>query len=159
MTPLQMCNEAAIIANRGYYITPHVVREVEGGGLDLVYTAKKWTSINPEHFDPVIQGMRNAVLNGTCTELYLPDIEVCGKTGTVQYAHGKDHSACIAFAPLDNPKVAIAVFVENGGFGAWVAVPVARLMLEKFLYGEVRHESKWIEERMLNTVILPYNVQ
>ena len=158
-TPLQMCNLAAIIANRGYYITPHVVREIEGGTLDAVYTTRKWTSIDPAHFTPVIQGMRYAVLFGTCTELYLPDVEVCGKTGTVENSRGRDHSACIAFAPRDNPRIAIAVFVENGGYGATVAVPIARLMLEKFLYGEVRYESRWTEDRMLNTVILPYNVQ
>ena len=159
-TPLQMCNLAAIIANRGYYMTPRVVREIEGEALDSLYSTKKWTTIDPEHFESIAQGMRNAVIYGTCTRLRLPDIEVCGKTGTVENSRGKDHSACIGFAPFDKPEVTIAVFVENGGWGATIAVPIARLMLEKFFYGEVRPESKWTEEEMLNTVtISPYNVQ
>ena len=154
-SPLQMCNSAAIIANRGYYFVPHVVREIEGGTLDSVYTTKKWATIAPEHFNPIVQGMRSAVLVGTCTGLYMSDIEVCAKTGTVENPHGRDHSACIAFAPLDKPKVAIAVFIENGGFGAQNAVPVARLMLEKFFHGEIKPESRWIEEKVLNTFLLP----
>ena len=158
-SPLQMCNLAAIIANRGYYTVPHVVKEIEGGALDSIHTTKKWTTINPEHFNPIVQGMRNAVLNGTCRLLYMPDIEVCGKTGTVENAHGRDHSACIAFAPLDKPKVAISVFIENGGFGAWNAIPVARLMLEKFFYGEVKPEIKWLENRTLNGLYFSGYVQ
>ena len=158
-TPLQLCNLAAIIANRGYYIVPHVVKEIEGGILDSIYTTKKWTSIAPDHFEGIIEGMQHAVRNGTCRELFLPGVEVCGKTGTVENTRGKDHSACIAFAPRDNPKIAIQVYIENGGFGATIAIPVARLMLEKFLYGEARPESRWTEERVLNTIILPYNVQ
>ena len=158
-TPLQMCNEAAIIANRGYYIVPHVVREIEGGALDSIYRTKKWTTINPEHFTSIIQGLRNAVTYGTCTGLYMPDIEVCGKTGTVENARGRDHSACIAFAPRDNPRVAIAVFIENGGFGAWNAVPVARLMFEKFFYGEVKPENKYLENRVLSGLYNPNYVQ
>jgi penicillin-binding protein 2 len=158
-TPLQMCNSAAIIANRGYYIVPHVVREIDGGTLDAVYTTKKWTTIDPVHFKTIVQGMRLAVTNGTCWQLYMPDIEVCGKTGTVENPRGRDHSACIAFAPLNNPKISIAVFIENGGFGAWNAIPVARLMFEKFFYGEVKPENKWLEEKMLYTNLLPNNVQ
>ena len=153
-TPLQMCNLATIIANRGYYFTPHVVREIEGGSLDSMYMTKNWTSISPEHFESIVHGMRNAVTYGTCTGLNMPGIEVCGKTGTVQNPQGKDHSACIGFAPLDKPEVAIVVFIENGGWGATNAIPVARLMLEKFFYGEVRPESKGVEEKVLNTVIL-----
>ena len=159
-TPLQMCNLSAIIANRGYYITPHVVREIEGGTLDSLYTTKIRTAIDPEHFDAVIQGMRNAVIYGTCWGLSLPGIEVCGKTGTVENYRGKDHSACIGFAPLDKPEVSIAVFIENGGYGADNAIPLARLMLEKFFYGEVRPESRWTEEKVLKTVtVFPYYVQ
>ena len=158
-TPLQMCNLAAIIANRGYYIPPHVVREIEAEALDPVYTEKIWTTIDPEHFEGIIHGMRNAVTYGTCWGLNIPGIEVCGKTGTVENYRGKDHSACISFAPFEKPEVAIAVFIENGGWGADNAIPLARLMLEKFFYGEVRYESRWTEEKVLNTVILPYNVQ
>ena len=158
-TPLQICNLAAIIANRGYYVVPHVVKEIEGGQLDAAYTTRRWTAIAPEHFSPIVEGMRNAVIYGTCTGLYMPDIEVCGKTGTVENYKGRSHSACIAFAPRENPKVAISVFIENGGWGADNAIPVARLMLEKLLYGEVSPASKWIEDKVLRTVILPYYVQ
>ena len=156
VTPLQMCNLAATIANKGYYIAPHVVREIDGSTLDPLYTTKKWTSIDPVHFDAIVEGMRNAVLFGTCSGLYMNDLEVCGKTGTVENSRGKDHSACIAFAPRENPEIAISVFIENGGFGAEIAIPVARLMMEKHFYGETMPESKWREEKVLNTVISSY---
>ena len=155
-TPLQDCNMAAIIANRGYYFTPHIVKEIEGGTLDAAYTTKKWTAIDPQHFDTVAEGMRHAVLYGTCTELYMNNLEVCAKTGTVENSQGRDHSACIAFAPYRNPKVAISVFIENGGLGAWVSVPIARLMLEKYFYGEIKPESQWREDRMMSHIITPF---
>lgn len=154
-TPLQIANMAATIANRGYYVVPHVVRAVEGGELDSIYTNKKWTSVDTHYYDYVAEGMRNAVIGGTCWGLNLRDIEVCGKTGTVENTHGRDHSACVAFAPYDKPKVAIAVYVQNGGFGAANAIPIARLMLEKLFYGEVSGESKYLEQKVLDTVILP----
>ena len=157
-TPLQMCNLAAIIANRGYYITPHVVKDIEGEKLDSMYLTKKWTEIDPEHFDPIVEGMQNAVLYGTCRGLYMYDLDVCGKTGTAENPHGRDHSACIAFAPTNHPKIAISVYIENGGFGADISIPVARLMLEKYFFGEVKPESKGREERVLNTIITPFNV-
>ena len=156
-TPLQMCNLAATIANRGYYIVPHVVKEIKDEPLEAVYTDRKWTTVAPEHFDAVVEGMRSAVLYGTCQGLYMPNIEVCGKTGTVENPQGRDHSACIAFAPRENPQIAIAVFIENGRYGADNAIPVARLMMEKLFYDEVRPASKWIEDKVLNTVL--YNVQ
>ncbi|MDR0287542.1 MAG: penicillin-binding protein 2 [Clostridiales bacterium] len=157
-TPLQICNLAAIIANRGYYIPPHAVKEIEGGELDSTYTTKKWPAIDSQHYDAIVEGMRNAVLFGTCTGLYMNDVEVCGKTGTVENARGRDHSACIAFAPYNKPKVAISVFVENGGWGATISIPIARLMLEKYFFDEVKPESQWREESVLNTVIIPSNV-
>ena len=153
-TPLQMCNSVATIANRGYYIAPHVVREVQDMELDEKYKTRKNAGIDREYYEYIVEGMRAAVTTGTCKGLYLPDIDVCGKTGTVQNPHGLDHSACIAFAPRENPKIAIAVFVENGGFGSWVAVPIARLMLEKYLYGEVPETDKWLENKMLNSSTL-----
>jgi penicillin-binding protein 2 len=156
-TPLQICNLSASIANRGYYIVPHVVKEIEDTPLDSIYTHRKKTSINPEYYDCIVEGMRNAVLWGTCGGLNMAEIEVCGKTGTVENSHGKDHSACISFAPQQQPKVAIAVFVENGGFGATIAIPIARLMLERFFYGEVRPEVEYIETRVLNTVVTSYD--
>ena len=158
-TPLQIANMAATIANRGYYIVPHVVHEIEGGELDTLYINRKKTSVNTQHYVDVAEGMRNAVTGGTCRILNMKDIEVCGKTGTVENSHGRDHSACVAFAPYDKPKVAICVFVQNGGFGATNAVPIARLMFEKFFYGEIQNETKYLEQKILETVILPTNVQ
>jgi penicillin-binding protein 2 len=157
-TPLQVCNLSATIANRGHYIVPHVVREIEDTPLDSIYTHRKKTSIDESHYEAIAEGMRNAVMMGTCGKLHVPGVEVCAKTGTVENPHGKDHSACICFAPYRTPKVAIAVFVENGGFGATIAVPIARLMLEKFLYGEIRPESKYTEADILSKVIVPYNL-
>lgn len=158
-TPLQICNLASTIANRGYYIVPHVVKEIEDTALDSIYTNKKQTLVDTKHYEVIAQGMRAAVLGGTCRGLNMKDVEVCGKTGTAQNPHGKDHSACMAFAPYNQPKVAIAVYVENGGFGATIAVPMARLMLERYFYGEVTPESKGMyEDRILNTVILPSHV-
>ncbi|MDR0845635.1 MAG: penicillin-binding protein 2 [Tannerella sp.] len=154
-TPLQICNLAATIANRGYYTVPHVVKEIEGGALDSIYTHQKKTSIDARHYDYVVEGMRNAVQFGTCKGLNMRDVSVCGKTGTAENMYGKSHSACISFAPADHPEIAISVYVENGGYGADNAIPIARLMLEKYFYGEVTPEYKYLENRILNTVILP----
>lgn len=159
-TPLQICNLASTIANRGYYIVPHVVKEIEDMSLDSIYTHKKRTCAEPKHYDVVADGMRAAVVGGTCRGLNMKDVEVCGKTGTAENPHGKDHSACMAFAPYKDPKVAVVAYVENGGFGATVAVPIVRLMLEKYFYGDVTVESqRMYEDRILNTVILPTYVQ
>ena len=155
-TPLQICNLAATIANRGYYKVPHVVREIEDMPLEEKYRTEKYTGINREYYDYVVEGMRDAVLGGTCTRLsVLWGLDICAKTGTVQNLHGRDHSACIAFAPMNNPKVAIAVFVENGETGARVAIPLAKLMLEKFFYGDVLEWDKWEEIRMTNWSTMP----
>ena len=154
-TPLQMCNVAATIANRGYFITPHTVREIKDMPLDEKYIEKKYTGIDKEFYEYVVEGMRGAVTSGTCWGMALPGIEVCGKTGTVQNPHGRDHSACISFAPMNNPKVAIVVYVENGGWGADVSVPIAKLMLEKYLYGEISYNDKWLEYKMSNWSTLP----
>jgi penicillin-binding protein 2 len=104
--------------------------------------------------------MRAAVtsMSGTCGKMYLPNIDVCGKTGTVQNPHGRDHSACIAFAPMNHPQIAIAVYVENGGWGSTVSVPVARLMLEKYFYGDIPASDKWLEYQMRNWSTLPGSV-
>jgi penicillin-binding protein 2 len=158
-TPLQICNLATTIANRGYYIVPHVVKAIENDMPDTLYTQKKRTTVERMHYETIAEGMRNAVQNGTCYGLNLRDIEVCGKTGTVENVHGKDHSACMSFAPYKDPKVAISVYVENGGYGATNAIPIARLMLEKYFYGEVKPETKYLETEIMNRVILPSNVQ
>lgn len=157
-TPLQICNLAATIANRGYFITPHVVKEIQNMPLDTLYTNRRYTSIDRKHYDLTAEGMRMAVVAGTCRGAALPDIEVCGKTGTVENPAGKDHSAFMGFAPYDKPQVAIAVFVENAGFGATYAVPIGKLMLEKYLTGTISEASKYTEQYIKNTVITPTNV-
>ena len=153
LTPLQICNSAATIANRGYFYTPHIVKEIKDTPLDTKYTQPRYPEIDSKHYPPVVEGMRAAVVGGTCWAANIPDIAVCGKTGTSQNI-GKDHSIFMGFAPMNNPKVAIVVFVENGGFGGTYAVPIGRLMLEKYLKGEISPESKGTEERMKNAVIL-----
>lgn len=141
LTPLQIANLGATIANRGYYIPPHIVKQVQGEALDSLYTTRKYTMVEKRHYETVVQGMRAAVLNGTCVGANLPDIEVCGKTGTAQN-RGKDHSAFMGFAPMNNPKIAVAVYVENGGYGAVYGVPIGALIMEKYLTGTLSEESE-----------------
>lgn len=141
LTPLQIANLGATIANRGYYITPHVVKSIENDAIDTLYTQKKYTKVDRIHYEEVVEGMRMAVTSGTCRMANLPDIEVCGKTGTAQN-RGKDHSAFMGFAPMNNPKIAIAVYVENGGFGAVYGVPIGRLMIEQYLKGELTPQDE-----------------
>lgn len=143
LTPLQIANLGATIANRGYYHVPHVVKSVEGEPLDTVYTTRHYTMASREAYDWVVAGMRSSVLKGTCHALRTLPFEVCGKTGTAQN-RGQDHSVFMGFAPMDNPKIAIAVYVENGGFGAEFAVPIGGLLLEKYLTGKL---SPWSQKR------------
>ncbi len=143
LTPLQIANLGATIANRGYYHVPHVVKRVEGEPLDSVYTTRHYTMASREAYDWVVAGMRSSVLKGTCHALSALPFAVCGKTGTAQN-RGQDHSVFMGFAPMDNPKIAIAVYVENGGFGAEFAVPIGGLLLEKYLTGKL---SPWSQKR------------
>lgn len=134
-TPLQIANLAATVANRGYYYKPHIVRNIQGGSIDTAYLHRHVTSINRTAWNTIADGMQDAVLMGTCRGAnFAPgEIVVCGKTGTAQNPHGRDHSAFMGFAPKDNPRIAIAVYVENGGFGATNGVPIGRLMMEYYL--------------------------
>lgn len=152
-TPLQICNLAATIANRGHFITPHVVKEVQDTPLDSLYKEKRYPTVDSKYYDIVAHGMRSAVIGGTCRKAAIPGIEVCGKTGTAENPHGKDHSAFIGFAPYDKPKVAICVYVQNGGFGATFGVPIGRLMMQKYLNVEFTEADKALEEDLSNTVI------
>lgn len=154
-TPLQICNMTATIANRGFFITPHVVKDIQDTPLDTTYINRHKTFVEPQYYEVVAEGMRQAVLGGTCRAAAIPDIEVCGKTGTAENPHGKDHSAFIGFAPYHNPKVAICVYVENGGFGATYGVPIGKLMMAKYLKGELSEEDKLLEETMANAVVSP----
>ncbi len=141
LTPLQIANLGATIANRGYYYTPHVVKEIEDEQIDSLYRTPHYTMVEKQYYDVVVEGMRQAVLGGTCRGANLPGIEVCGKTGTAQN-RGHDHSVFMGFAPKDDPKIAIAVYVENGGFGAVYGVPIGALMMEQYLTGELSPQSE-----------------
>ncbi len=152
-TPLQICNLAATIANRGCFITPHVVKEIQDTPLDTLYTNRRYPTIESKHYEVVAEGMRAAVLGGTCRAAAIPGIEVCGKTGTAENPHGRDHSAFIGFAPYKDPKVAVCVYVQNGGFGAAFGVPIGKLMMEYYLKGEILPEDKALEEKMVNSVV------
>lgn len=153
VTPLQMANFCSVIANRGWYIPPHIIKSIDGGQIDAKFRKKERTKIEREYFDMVVDGMRNVVLNGTGRIAQLDSLTICGKTGTAQNPHGKDHSIFIAFAPMDNPKIAMAVYVENAGFGATWAAPIASLMMEKYLRREVKRPE--MEKRILEANLLP----
>lgn len=150
ITPLQMANATAILANKGYYVTPHVVKTIdEKPNPDTRFHEKHWVSVDTSYFEVVIDGMQDVVERGTARVAQIPGIVICGKTGTAQNPHGKDHSVFFAFAPRENPKIAIAVFVENAGFGATWAAPIASLMIEQYLTG--KHDTrKALLDRMLN---------
>ena len=150
-TPLQIANLCATIANRGYFYTPHVVKEIADSVIDPKFKEKHQPHIKKEYYEDIAEGMRMAVLGGTCRGANLPGIEVCGKTGTAQNPHGKDHSAFIGFAPYHNPKIAVAVYVENAGFGAAYGVPIGSLIIEKYLNGEISAARKGVEEKMMNS--------
>jgi len=153
ITPLQLANYAATIANRGFYYTPHVVREIQDAHWDnSAFKTKHYTKIEPQYFEPIIEGMENVVLAGTARNARIDSISVCGKTGTAQNPHGKDHSIFIAFAPKNNAKIAIAVIVENAGFGATYAAPIASLMIEKYLKRKVKRTD--LEKQMMETNLI-----
>jgi penicillin-binding protein 2 len=154
-TPIQLANFTAAIANRGYYYTPHFLKSVTGDTLQQKFIRKN-TSINPEHFEVVIDGMHKVVEKGTARIARIKDIEVCGKTGTAENftkikgvkTQLTDHSIFVAFAPKDDPKIAIAVFIENGYWGGRWAAPIASLMIEKYINKEIKRT--WLEQRMIN---------
>ncbi len=144
-TPIQLANMAAAIGNRGYYYTPHIIKQIEGETIDINYTTPKHTTIDKENFEPVVHGMFDVYNKGTAASLQVPDIEICGKTGTAENfikingvkTQLTDHSIFVAFAPKDNPKIAIAIFVENGYWGSRFAGKIASLMIEKYLKGYI----------------------
>lgn len=141
LTPLQIANLGATIANRGYFYTPHVVKKVKGEQLETKFREKHYTKASRRAYEYIVAGMRRAVTGGTCRAADRADYEVCGKTGTAQN-HGQDHSIFMGFAPMNNPKIAIAVYVENGGFGADYGVPIGALMMEQYIKGKLSPESE-----------------
>lgn len=148
LTPIQMANMTAAIANRGYYYTPHILKKVNGEPVtDPNYVEPKKTTIDPKHFDVVIEGMFDVFEQGTARGSRLESIEMCGKTGTAENPHGQDHSIFVVFAPKDDPKIAIAIIVENGYWGSRWAAPIASLMTERYINKEITREA--LEKRML----------
>ncbi len=154
-TPIQLANFAATIANRGWYITPHFVKEIENDSINIKYRKKNKTLINSEHFEPVIEGMINVVEKGTATNSIIRNIKIAGKTGTAENfvkINGikkqlTDHSIFIGFAPANDPKIAVCVFIENGYWGSRWAAPISSLIIEKYINGEI--ERNWLEKYIL----------
>ena len=159
LTTVQMANLAAILANRGYYYTPHLVKSFNQPSLDIdqKYRTKRIVSIDKKHFEPVVDGLFRTITRGTGYKAYVPGIDICGKTGTSQNTQkdGKDHSVFYAFAPKDNPKIALAVYVENAGFGGDIAAPIAGLVIEKYLKGEVKRTVQEENIKNINLIDTP----
>lgn len=149
LTPLQIANLGATIANRGYFYTPHVVRKVQGLPLDTAFTHRHRTMASVRSYSAVVAGMRSSALKGTCKALGHLPFTVCGKTGTAQN-RGQDHSVFMGFAPMDNPKIAIAVYVENGGFGADFAVPIAGVLFEQYMTGKLSPSAERMATALQN---------
>ncbi|MEO1051357.1 MAG: penicillin-binding transpeptidase domain-containing protein [Bacteroidota bacterium] len=145
VTPIQMANLGAILANRGHYYDPHIIKSIgESGEAKQAYLQKHEVGIDAVHFESVIDGMEEVVQAGSGLRAKVPNIAICGKTSTVENPHGYDHSGFMAFAPKDNPQIAIAVYVENAGWGGRAAASIAGLIIEKYINGEV--SRKWIED-------------
>ncbi|MEM9363989.1 MAG: penicillin-binding transpeptidase domain-containing protein [Bacteroidota bacterium] len=158
-TPLQLANMTAAIANRGYFYTPHIIKNIGNGSIDPRFTEPRYTTIDREHFEPVVEGMANVYKYGTARWVQIPEIEIAGKTGTVENfvrINGErmqltDHSVFVAFAPVENPKIALAVYIENGYYGARYAGHIASLLIEKYIKGEITRKD--LEKRMLEKTL------
>lgn len=156
-TPLQIANLAATIANRGHYYVPHVIHSIQDTIVPDTFRIQQRTLIDRKWYDWIVEGMRQAAVNGTVRRTGNMDpegIELCGKTGTAQNPHGKDHSVFMGFAPKDDPQIAICCFVENGGFGATFGVPIGTLVIEKYLNGVISDRRRYLEDNMLNSSTL-----
>ena len=145
-TPLQTANMTAIIANKGWYIIPHIVKDIGAAGIDKKYKEKHYSKVNEKYYQPVKDAMEAVVSGGTGMLAYVPGLDICGKTGTAQNPHGKDHSVFIAFAPKDNPKIAVSVYVENAGYGSTWAAPIASMIIEKYLTDSI--SRPWLLKRI-----------
>ena len=154
ITPLQMANTMCIIANKGYFYIPHIAKKIGDKPIsDKKFYEKNFTDIDPSYFDIVIDGMESAVESGTAAASKIKGISICGKTGTSQNPHGRDHSLFVGFAPRENPKIAIGIMVENGGWGSDWGAPIATLMIEKYLNDSISRPQ--LEKRMIEGVITP----
>jgi len=167
-TPIQLANMVAAIGNRGHYYTPHIIKQIEAQPIDEKYTTPKHTTIDKQHFEPIVQGMFDVYNKGTASTLRVPGIEICGKTSTAENfikidgvkTQLTDHSIFVAFAPKDNPTIAIAVFVENGYWGSRFAGKIASLMIERYINGSItrNHLEQWILTHSLeNEYEKPYS--
>ena len=159
VTPLQIANLCATVANRGWYIIPHIIKDSENVSIEDKYRERQYTLVDTTNFKKVIDGMYMAVngggsAGGTAFAAAIPGLDVCGKTGTAQNPRGADNSVFICFAPKDDPKIAIAAYIENAGFGATWACPIASLMVEKYLTGDIRPERKYVEDRILQADLM-----
>jgi penicillin-binding protein 2 len=155
ITPIQMANLASVMANRGYFYYPHFARKIEGDTINPIYSKKNYTKVSSQYFPAMVDAMQQVLegVGGTAASAKITGITVCGKTGTAQNPHGKDHSVFIAFAPKDNPKIAIAVYVENAGYGGTWAAPIASLMIENYLTDTIKNKYK--EQRILDANLIP----
>jgi penicillin-binding protein 2 len=171
VTPIQLANMTAAIANRGHFFTPHILKKIEGEAINITeFTEAKHTTIDKKHFEPVVQGMAEVYKKGTAARLQIEGIEIAGKTGTVENftringvrTQLTDNSVFVAFAPVDNPKIAIAVYIENGYFGSRYAGHIASLMIEKYLKGEITRidlEKRMLEKTLEEEYAKPYSGQ
>ncbi|MFI3258874.1 MAG: penicillin-binding transpeptidase domain-containing protein [Rikenellaceae bacterium] len=154
-TPLQMANFAAILANRGYYYIPHIIRSVEGqDSLDRRFYERQYCNVDSVHFEPIIQGMWDCMNVKEGSSAYwarIKSLDMCGKTGTAQNPHGEDHSTFLSFAPRNNPKIAVSVYVENGGWGSSAALPIASLVQEYYLTDSISRQ--WLVDYIKNKEI------
>ena len=156
-TPLHLANLAATIANRGWFYTPHLQKEMPDNPIDPRFKERHYTMVDTSWFESVVEGMYLAVNGGpgaTGRLASVSGLEICGKTGTAQNPHGNDHSVFICFAPKDDPKIAVAAYIENAGFGSTWACPISALLVEKYLNGEISKERKWLETNMMNGYLL-----
>lgn len=159
VTPLQIANFCATVANRGWYRIPHIIKASEGVKIDPKYYEKQYTMVDTLQFKKVIKGMWRAVNSGygvgaTASIAAVPGLDICGKTGTAQNPRGADNSVFICFAPENDPKIAVAAYIENAGFGATWAAPIASLLVEKYLQGEISEERKYLENRILQANLM-----
>jgi len=159
ITPLQIANVCAIVANRGYYYIPHIIKDSKEVSIEQKYHERNYTKVDTTHFHKVIKGMWRAVnatpgSGNTASAAAVPGLDICGKTGTAQNPRGADNSVFICFAPKDNPKIAVAAYVENAGFGATWACPIASLLVEKYLTGSIREERKYVEDRIFQADLM-----
>jgi penicillin-binding protein 2 len=155
VSPFEMANLAVIMANRGYYYFPHFVKDIDGEGVPLKYTEKNFTMVDTALFSTVVDGMEKVVneSGGTARRARIDSIIVCGKTGTAQNPHGEDHSIFIAFAPKENPQIALSVYIENAGFGGTWAAPIASLLIEQYLKDSItsiKKETRILEANLIN---------